>query len=769
MENGEIGPVLDPENKELPARYYHGPALISARTIPLEDPQENNFIEYWRVLVKHRWAMLACMLTILTIVAIGTWNATPIYRAKIKIQIDPELTNILPFKDTNEDGRNYAQSQEYLLTQFDILKSESLAERVIHKLNLTNDSRFLPEKRDSSISGRLAVVFHLKDEGSEDREEMLVRSFGENLSLDPVRNSRVVAVNFDAVDPYLAAEIANAIACEYIQMNFEAKYKATISASEFLDKQMMALKAKVEKSEEDLVGFSQEHDIYAISDKDNVILQKLADLNSALTSAQAERIQKESLWKTVERSWPKKFPSALGTPIIKELETNLAAVKLQHAKLSARFKPGWPELDQLTEQVAEAEKMLAAERQRVIDNVETEYQAAIQRERLLTEALNTQKLEISLFNQNSIQYNILKRQIETDKQIYEGVLQRVKEAGVSAGLKSNNISVVDPAKPPRTPYKPRKFLNLSLAFALGLFFSVGLAFFIEHLDSSINSPEDIERFTKLSFLGAIPSIASYQVVLRRTLPVAQGNGLSLRMNSKAIEMIAHYDPQSLISEMFRNLRTSILLSSGTSRPPRIIMVTSSQMSEGKTTTAINIAITLAQAGKSVILMDCDMRKPRLHRIFGLDNKNGMSTYLSANCELTSVIQTTEVPGLFAITSGHIPPNPAELIGSPRMEQGLSSLAEDFDYVVIDTPPILSVTDSRIIAAMVDGVLLVIKSGETPREAVRRATRSLEDINAHIIGTLLNNLNLRSAENYYYSKYSYYGYGTRHNPVSGKKG
>ncbi len=777
MENDQIpnqSLIRAQDAARLPAYYYPPPESLGYGH-PLEEEEGINLLDYWRVLVKRRWTILTFTFVILAVTAIATWKATPIYRSAIKIQIDPEQSNVLPFKEADEIGSNYAQSQEYLQTQFKVLESQTLVERVIRVLNLDKNPKFLEEAKPVAKSKTmqwLRGAFGLgeKEEEEDDpaaveanRMAGLVKYFKENLSTSPIRNSRLVDVYYTSQDARLAASIGNALASEYIQMNFETKFNSTTTASEFLKKQLIDLKAKVEKSEEDLVKFSQQHDIYEIGDKQNVILQKLSDLNTALTAAQADRIQKESVHKIVQQAGPGNFPDILRNKLIEGLETNLAGLKVQQAKLAAAFKPGWPELDQVTGQVLEAEAQLAAERKKAIRNVETEYRTAVQREKLLEDALSAQKIEANSFNQNSIQYNILKRQVDTEKQLYDGLLQRMKEAGVSAGLKSNNIHVVDPAKPPRIAFKPKKVLNLALGLAAGLILGIGLAFFIEHLDSSVKTPDDIDRYIKLPALGVIPSMASLLPSSKRKqiAAIAGGNGAKGVAGQQAVELITYHDTKSLISEAYRNLRTSVLLSSGSGRPPKTLLVTSSQAGEGKTTTAVNIAITLSQTGEKVILLDCDMRNPRVHKVIGLENTHGMSTFLSGNSDLSSMIQQSDIPNLFAVSAGRVPPNPAELLGSPRMKQGLALLDEYFDHIVIDSPPVLSVTDARIIGTLVDGVVLVIKGSETPKEAVQRTKRLLQEVHAHIIGTLLNNVNVRSADYYYYSKYYHYGYGKKY--------
>jgi polysaccharide biosynthesis transport protein len=758
-----------------PAQYYPP----QETPMYLHEPEEDdsiNLLDYWRVIVKRRWTILTAIAAVLIIAAISTWKATPIYRSTIKIQIDPEQTNVLPFKDTVEPTAGYAQSQDYLQTQFKVLESKTLAARVIKALNLEHDKSFVESSRPEAKSKTLEWVrgWFGEDKNEEETEiefsarqerklDNLVRIFSRSLTTSPIRNSRLVDVSFENRDSKLAAQVANQLAKEYIDMNFRTKFEATQTASAFLTEQMTDMQANVEKSESRLVQFSQKNDIYEISDKENVILQKLSDLNSALTTAQADRIQKESVWNIIHQAGPDTFPEVLRNELIKGLETSLAALKVQQAKLESSFKPGWPELDQIKGQVAEADAQLAAERQKAIRNVETEYRTAVQRERLLSQALAEQKNQANAFNQNSIQYNIIKRQVETDKQLYDGLLQRMKEAGVAGLLKSNNIHVVDPARPSQIPYRPDKAMNLSIGLAIGLLLGLGLAFFFEHLDSSVKTPDDVDRFIKLPSLGVIPSAASLmQSGRRKLIAVPSAAGASKEMgNDASVELITHHDTKSLISEAYRNLRTSILLSSGSGHPPKTLLVTSSQAGEGKTTTAVNIAITLSQTGGKVVLLDCDMRNPRVHRVMGVENTAGMSTYLSGNSDLSTLIQESEIPNLFIVSAGRIPPNPAELLGSLRMKQGLALLDEYFEHIVIDTPPVLSVTDARILGTMVDGVVLVIKGGETPKEAVQRTKRLLQEVHAHLIGILLNNVDVRSADYHYYSKYYYYGYGKKY--------
>jgi succinoglycan biosynthesis transport protein ExoP len=752
-----------------PQTYSQAAETVLPTITEFEHEDETiDLLEYWHVLVKYRWIIITAILATVALTAIATWHAIPTYQATVRIQIDPNQPNILPFKRTEVPEMAYVLSQEYLRTQFNVLESRTLARRVISKLKLDQSPEYAAPAKPTTTLGRFTKLWipqttetaAQETPADEDhRLNRIVDAFLSKLTASPIRNSRLVDVSFVSADPKLAADVANTLADEYIQMTFETGYNSNIASSNFLSKQLIALKARVEDAQEALVGFSQKHNIYELSEKENVIIQKLSDLNAALTAAETDRMQKEALWDEVRSVRPKEFPEILRNPLIKELETNLATLRQQQAKLQASFKEGWPQLDQLNSQVEEAERQLKVQWENAVRSAEGAYRAAIRQEILLRKALTDQKQESDLYNQNSIQYNILKRQADADKQLYEGMLQSLNEAGVSASLQSNNIHILDSAEVPEKPHRPRPLLNLTLAFAVGSLVGVGLAFFVEHLDRSIRTIDDIDRYLKLPSLGIIPRHTMPSLTANQKLLASQ-NTLDPKsvISRKSVEWIAYHDVGSIITEAYRNLRTSILLSAHKGHPPKCLLITSSQKGEGKTTTAINMSITLAQTGAKVILLDCDMRNPNVHKALNLKNEGGMSTFLSGNADLPSLIQASSIPNLSVVPSGPIPPNPAELVGSPRMHEGLSLLQSLTHYVVIDTPPVLAVADARILATVVDGVILVVKAGTTAKDAIRHTKLLLEEINARIIGILLNNVDIHAAG---YSRYSYYyGYGKK---------
>jgi len=778
--NNEIQRIAGRSNPE----ELHYSLLPEAQRY-LREPDFNfqiHLLDYWKVLIKRWWIILATLVVFVSVTAFNTWRETPIYRASLKLQIDNEQPSILPFKDVNEFA--YVNTDEYLKTQFEALTSLTLATRVIHAMNLDKDPRFMytapPDTIDLFLSRvRAKLSLHSRNappprEKPKEDPSKSASTFSpfagvllSSISVNPVKESAVVMVSCNARDPGLAADIVNTLAAEYIQMNFETKYKSTIMASDFLAKQLIDVKAQVEKSEQQMVAFAQTHNIYSLGENENVIMQKLADLNTTLTQAQAERIQRESAWKIAQEAPNGDLPDALSTADIKSLESTVANLQQQYSKLRAVYKPAWWEVKEVAGQLETAQKQLAQLREARLKDVGTAYQTALRREKLLAEAVGVQKSEADTLNQYSIQYNILKQEVASKKQLYNDMLQRMGEAGITAGLKSNNIHVVDAAVPPGAPILPDKRGNLTKALLSGLIFGIVLAFFFEYVgsyfDRSLKTPDDVDRFVQLPFLGVIPSTRSFSRSGKRRLLAmslrAQDNsgrnGSNGRHGSLNIELITLWNTRSIISEAYRHLRTSILLSSNGQDKLKTIAVTSSKRGEGKTNTCVNLAVTLAQANKKVLLMDCDLRNPKIHRILQLSNRNGVSSFLTDGSQpLQRLIAPTSIPDLFVLTSGHMPPNPSELIGSPMMKKCLVILSQHFDHILIDTPPLLAVTDGSIIANLVDGVILVIRGGDTTREAILRSKHLLSSARARIIGTMLNNVDMHASDHNYYSRYFY---------------
>jgi capsular exopolysaccharide synthesis family protein len=683
--------------------------------------------------------------------SIGTFHQIPIYTATAKLQIDAETPNILPYKEVYSQDSSYYRYDDYIQTQVKIIQSRSLAKRVIQVARLDRDPAFVGKVDEKTFRADSPADAELKSQGLVDR-------FLGGLRATPIKNSTITEISFSSTDPKLAARIVNIVANEYVQQNFEAKYDATNRATDFLQKQLVDLKAKVEKAEEELLRYARSNDIMNVSDKSDVTSQTLGDLNTELTKAQTERINKESFYKGVADATPENFPQALRTAFVRELEESLAKMEQDLARLKAQYGPEWPEVKKLQNQMEKVQSQLRQERLTAIKNARTEYESAVQREKLVSIALENQKGVTHQVTEAGIHYNILKREVETNKQLYDGLLQRMKEAGVSAGLKSSNVRVIDKAEIPSSPSSPGRQTNLLYSVLVGLVAGLALAFFLEYMDNTVKTPEDVEKFVSLPSLGLIPSLESALGRSTRYLPLP---GLRRKIPEwriqQGVELVPYMDSKSLVAEAYRSLRTSILLSSP-DNPPKTIMVTSAKAGEGKTTTACNTAASLAQTGARVLLIDCDMRRPNVNKIFGLNGGAGLTEFLTGQREFADVTQQSKIPNLYVVTCGAHPPNPAELLGSTRMAHGIRSLCERFDYILFDTPPVLSVTDALVMAPLMDGVILVIQGAKTPRDVLNKAKKNLLMVNARILGVLINRVDMHSHDYSYYYR-DYYDYGS----------
>ncbi|MDA2923072.1 polysaccharide biosynthesis tyrosine autokinase [Acidobacteria bacterium AH-259-L09] len=727
-------------------------------------PQYRDEIElrdYYRVVVRHKWLILAVVVSVFTLVAIQTFTATPIYRSTVRVRIDPEAADVLPYKNVAEASEMYLATEAYLQTEYKILQSRALVRRVIEIINLADDPIFNEVlgsgfwgQFENSFSSLMTALFSrrkgLGDSDSEGTAAELVDRFLGKLQVQPIRSTRLVEVSFLSHNPRFAAKVVNVLAEEFIEQNFESRYEATTRATDFLQQQLEQLKIKVEKSEEHLISYARGHGILDVDERQNIVLQKLAALSEEVTNVQADLFAKTARHETLKDATPEHFLQSLKNELIGRLENRLFELEQDLASLSVRFGPDWPDVVKVNNEIWEVKEQLLREKERAIEEAEIDYGVALSHYEKLSSALEEQKTLADRLNEDSIQYDILKREAESNKQLYEGLLRRLKEAGVSAGLKSSNIHIVDHGEISRTVYRPRAALNLALGLAIGLVLGVGLAFLTEHLDNTLKTPDQVEEILAIPSLGVVPVMGNLSDRATHLLP-AEGTG-----DTEGASVLPYTLAGSRIWEAYRSLRTSLLLSSS-GQQPKTVLITSSFTGEGKTTTVTNVGIVFAQTGARTLLIDLDMRKPMLARLLGIDGGQGMSTFLSANSDLSSQIKQTPVPNLFVLPAGPIPPNPAELIGSKRMQEALTLLGQHFKYIVIDSPPVLSVTDPLVLSPLVDGVVMVIHGGKTPRDAVRKADDHLQDVGAKILGAVINNVNTESSEYYYYYRY-YYDYG-----------
>jgi polysaccharide biosynthesis transport protein len=738
---------------------------------PKRLPERRHLRDYWNVILKRQWLVLATVATIFVVTAIETFTMTPHYRAVTRLKVDPESSSVLPYKEIHDSGTGYWDAETYLQTQWAILQSRALAERVVRSLGPekqrafreSTGQGFLRDKIYSLMSAASGAERRERDQARTGVHEHAVLSpsdGGKNttlsmdrllkgLQVEAVRNTRLVNVFYTCSDPQLAADVVNTVAEEFIELNFEDKYQATIRATDFLERQLQDLKVTVEKSEERLVEYARAHNILSLADQQDIVIQRLGDLNQEMTKVESEMMVRRAEYERVRQASVLNFPPSLITEKISQLELSEVELKRKLRSLGSRYGGRWPEFQQIQEELRQVNEELGREKEQALRHAQENYAVAIGRQQQLAATLERQKDLADQLSQDSIQYNILRREVETNKELYEGLLQRLKEAGVSAGLKSSNISVVDRGEVPLKVFSPHKASNLFFGLAFALVVGISLAFFLDYLDNTLKTPEEVDKKLALPSLGVIPRFERAGSIRVRTL-LGRQNGEAPRVKS---HLPSPHSFRNQYWEAYRGLRTSILLSTS-GKPPKIVMFTSALAGEGKTATAVNTGIIFAQSGIRTLLIDLDMRRPSVGEYFEANNSRGMSYHLTGNCDLASEIRETEIENLFLLTAGQTPPNPAELLSSRLMDKALLLARNSFDHVIIDTAPVLSVTDALVLSPKVDGVVMVIRAGKTASDAVRRATEHLEQVGARILGVVINDADLRNGHYRYYYKYYY---------------
>jgi polysaccharide biosynthesis transport protein len=716
-------------------------------------PREPHLLDYLIILRKHQWLIVTFLLTVVTVVTIASFKMKPVYEAAARVEIDKESQNMSPFPDSNSFGE-YEDSENYIETQSKILQSETLALTTIKSLDLARYPEF---------GGKPAVPVH---EGAITRRPAILGAFLGRLTIKRVPNSRLIQVGFEAEDPQLAATVVNAHLQNFVEENFRSKYDATTRASNWLSAELEELRIKVEKSEDARIAYERENQIWQIDEKQDITTQKLADLSKAVTDAQTDVAEKEALYRMALSGNVDALPAARGNEVISGLIKRKSDLDEQYAEALAQYGPNFPKVLRLADQQTEVDNNLANARKTMVASVGIEFETAKSHQELLQEALDKQKAEANDLAEKLVQYHILQHDAESNKQLYDGLLQKLKEASIMAGLRSNNIRVVDPAMAPAGPSRPQKARNIILACLVGLVGGIGLALFREYLDNTVKSPDDIEALTGLPSLAVVPSLPGLPSTQGRLSRLAR-EAAPQSASGPRVELLSYIQPKSQISEAFRALRTSLLLSQA-DHPPQVILVTSALPREGKTTAAVNLAVTLAQLGDRTLLMDSDLRKPGIRRALNLTGGKevGLSSYLAGVSTLDEVLMPhPTINNLVALTTGPVPPSPADLLSSHRMREAITDLRHRFKFVVIDSPPVMAATDAVILSALTDGVLLVVRSGETPKEAFTRTRDLLAAVKCRLLGVVLNAVD-SSAPDYYYSYRYYpyaYGYGYGEDP------
>jgi succinoglycan biosynthesis transport protein ExoP len=767
----------------------------------MEGADENHFREYLRAVRKHMWLIVG--LTLLATVAAAVYVAQKpdIYEAQARVQVDLESN---PGAGATKNGTiviNSATSDPaYFNTQLQNLTSHGLLRRVVKTLDLEHNQSFVrpsvgqgrtvwqnllrwaglqqkasdEEKGKESyqlpLTGEVAPATAREDLAEAKRLAPFVRRLEAGLRVDPVRetrtssynkDTRLIDIKFTHGDPQVAAKIVNAIADTFVLSNLEKKTETNATAGDFLQKRVADLQANIRNDEERLVNYAKTHQILSLDGSQNTVVERLAGLNQQLLQAENERKDAEAAYRAAMAPGAASALAERDNKSKEETEAKLAALRERRAQLLVNNTEEWPEVKEINQQIAVLEKQVGEVKARatsvVTTNLETRYRQALARERAIRADFDRQRGETLTQNESAINYRIIQQEIATNKQLLDGLLQRSKENDVVLAGTPNNINVADYALVPDSPVGPQRLRGVIMALFLSLAGGIGLAIALEYLNDSVRTVEQVEGRLNLPALAVIPAMGMMQK--RRLL---SGTRALLRTNGNghgSPELLMNVDPHSPLSEAYRHLRTSLLLSTA-GRAPKSLLVTSSLPSEGKTTTAANTAISLSQTGARVVMVDADMRRPRLHSIFNVKNGSGLSTILSNNlseAEILSLVMPTVEDGPYILTSGPVPPNPAELVGSEQMRRLLATLESTFDHIVIDSPPISSFTDGVLTATMTDGVMLVIHGGKTSRNVARRTRQILHAVGAKIFGVVLNNVNVWSSDYYYYQKYynSYY--------------
>ena len=752
---------------------------------------------YWRTVSKHRRAAAAVLIVFLGVAAGYTFSKTPLYTATVTVQIDRQAPNVAPVQEVQRstDSTDYDR-YDYYQTQFRILASRTLAARVIRELGLASDVRFVGGERtglsrqiadfiESVRSRFLGNSVASSDESGVDSK--LIDRYLKAVSILPVRNSRLVEVSFTSRFPDFSAEVANRHVEEFIGSAMQQRLETTGKAKEFLEGELSKARDQVIVTETALNDLRKKNRIVSIDGKSDIVGERLVDLNQRYTEAQADRIKLDGQCNLISRRSYESIPDVASSQLVQALKHELTKTEAERAELERKFKPGYPRMREVIARESQLRSRLGNEIRKIVSTVESTCLAAKGREEELRLKVDEQREATLAEKDVTAEYGTLARDAETARTVYSTLLQRAKDVDVAREIRLSNISVVDHAQPPQSPSRPRKALNLTIGLIGGLLAGLGLAFFLEYLDDTVKTPEDVQARLGLPMLGVVPHFDSRRkALLTRRKKKANNKHSSESPGAVALiedvtgpltqELTVAHQPLSIATEAYRVVRTAILLSAADA-PPQVILFTSGVTGEGKTVTAVNEALTLVQAGGRVLLFDADIRRPRLHKVFNLPNGHGLSTFLAGQSSFESIVHEVaavrsegtngngSVNGngngkghLFVVPAGPTPPNPAELLGGKRMRQVLETLRKEYDYILFDTPPVLPVADTEVLSRLTDGVVLVVHGQRTPINVVGQCRDRLRRVRAPILGVVLNNIDPESQDysDYYPYSLSYYG-------------
>lgn len=695
-----------------------------------------DLLEYWRTIYKRRWLILSIVSAIVAIGLVRTLMQTPLYMSTARIQIDYQSAKVVEGGNVtaNESGYDY----DFLKTQYELIQSRAMAERVASALQLGRDTDFL-KPHGTSLLGLFSGLGSASSESEAGSENKGASSSASNdadaasivlgnVQVRPVPGSRLVDVSYSDTDPARAQRIANAYADAFIASNLDKRFEANAYAKTFLEDKIAQLKIRLEDSEKSLLDFAQKEQIVEVSEKSSIAENNLAAANAALGNLVSERIKNEQLWKQVESADAINLPQLLTNSVIDGLRGKRNELVTEYQEKLETFKPSYPAMVQINNKIKEIDRQLASEVKTIKASYKAAYESALSQETELKARIEKLRADVIDLQKRSIQYNILKREVDTNRGLYNGLLQRYKEVDIAGGVGANNVFVVDRGQLPGRPYAPSLPRALLLSLVLGLGAGFGIAFLIERLDDTVHSPEEIEKISGLAGLGVIPKIKG----------------------ETSVEQ-ALTDPRSTVSEAYRSLCTALQFSTDHGLP-KTLMVTSASAGEGKSITSLAIARHFATMGMKVLIVDADLRNPSLHKKLGLDNAIGLSNYLTGSCTPPEAFQASPVANLAFMASGPLPPNAADLLSSARLHSLLSVGLEVFDLIVLDGPPVMGLADTMLLSNAASATVFVVAAGQARTGLVRGALRRLQTSRAPLIGTVLTKYNAKAAG---------YGYGYGH--------
>jgi succinoglycan biosynthesis transport protein ExoP len=729
---------------------------------------------YVFIILKRKWLILSLMLVITSLVAIQSFRAPSIYEGETVIRIQQKQPNIL---STDKIIINGQSDPNFWGTQLKLLQNPALAREVVLRLDLPHNSAFFGSQSQTGIFDSLRRMFSSPakptaeqrtvpggltvNSESQSRLGRLTPEEIEKLEayedaiiageiIEPIPNTNLVKIIYQHSNPELAQKVANTLAEVFQNYNLRIATEGSSKAEDLLANEIARLQAQINQDQEIQWNYAKSHNLPLTTEgAGNLEAQRLATLSGQLLAAENERKQLQAQLEAAKKEKDVfSVPDVNSSARVERLRDRISQLKEQRDALLVTYTPEWPAVKKLDSQIKGVEAELRKAPEEILTSMQRRYEAAATKEQLLKRSYEEQKGTTTQQTRDTIDLMALTHQLETNKQLLNTLLQRKREFDVANGNEGNEVSIATPSRLPKSPVGPARLRNIIIAFLLSLGGGIGLAFLLDFLDDTVKSVEDVDRYIHLPALALIP--AGGERGAPRLAGALRGGPPPAPANTTALAMIT--DARSPIAESYRHLRTSLLLSSA-GKPPQRILITSSQPAEGKTTTGINTAFMLAQTGAEVLMIDCDLRRPRLHAQFELSNTKGLTTWLSGEKNLDVLIQTCDkAPNLKVLTSGPVPPNPAELLGSEEMRKLLNILSEKFNHIIIDSPPAISFTDASILSTMVDGVILVVHGGRSSRAVVRRAKQQLLDVGAHVFGVVLNNVKVDARDDYYYSRY-----------------